>query len=124
MTLTFKSTYGKEENKEEIEFTAKLEKYIDGDINILEFVEPSNNIQNRIEYNDEKITIYAGPTTIDMELNTKVKNNFVTEHGTIIIVSILQNLTINENLIEFNYILNDQNENLINNFEIKLIISN
>jgi len=124
MTIQFKSNYGKDEEKNEIAFTAKLKKSIDKEMSVLEFIEPSNNIQNRIEYNYEKVSIYAGPTTIDLELNKKIKNNFVTDHGTIIIISFLQNLNIEENKIKFNYNLNDEVGNIINNFEIELIIKN
>ncbi len=123
MTITFKSSYGKDENKQNIEFVSKLTKSIDKDMNILEFLEPSNNIQNRIEYNESRVTIYAGPTTIDLEKDVALKNNFVTEHGTIIIVSILKKLIIKDNEVIMNYLLNDQEGNLINNFEINLIIS-
>ncbi len=122
MTIKFKSSYGKGENQQDIEFVSKLTKSFEKDMNILEFLEPSNNIQNRIEYNDSKITIYAGPTTIDLEKDVKIKNNFVTEHGTIVIVSLLNNFIIKDNEIILGYILNDQEGNLINNFEINLVI--
>jgi hypothetical protein len=124
MTITFKSSYGKNEEKQEIEFTSKLTKSIDKDMNVLEFIEPSNNIQNRIEYNSSKVTIYAGPTTIDLEINKKIKNNFVTEHGTIIIVSFLEKLFLEGEDIKLKYTLTDEKDNLINNFKIHLIISN
>ncbi len=124
MTITFKSTYGQNENQQEIEFTSQLTKSIDQDMNVLEFIEPSNNIQNRIEYNESKVTIYAGPTTIDLEMNKKIKNNFITEHGTIIIVSLLEKLVLNDKNIKLKYILTDEEGNLINNFKIHLIISN
>ena len=124
MTITFKSTYGQNENQQEIEFTSQLTKSIDQNMNVLEFIEPSNNIQNRIEYNESKVTIYAGPTTIDLEMNKKIKNNFVTEHGTIIIVSLLEKLVLKDKNIKLKYILTDEEGNLINNFKIHLIISN
>jgi PKD repeat protein len=124
MTITFKSSYGQKEEKQEIEFTSKLTKSVDNGMNVLEFIEPSNNIQNRIEYNDSKVTIYAGPTTIDLEINKKIKNNFVTEHGTIIIISLLQELIIENEDVKLKYILTDEKDNLINNFEINLIVSN
>ncbi len=124
MTITFKSTYGQNENQQEIEFTSQLTKSIDQDMNVLEFIEPSNNIQNRIEYNESKVTIYAGPTTIDLEMNKKIKNNFVTEHGTIIIVSFLEKLILDDKNIKLKYVLSDEKGNLINNFKIHLVISN
>lgn len=123
MTITFKSLYGQDDNIQEIKFVSSLDKSIENDINVLEFLEPSNNIKNRIEYNDEKVTIYAGPTTIHLEKDKMIKNNFVTEHGTVIIISFLKNIIIEENLISFEYTLNDSNNNLINNFWIDLIIS-
>lgn len=123
MTITFKSIYGKDDNKEEVIFTSHLDKWKDKDTNVLEFLEPSNNIKNRIDYNDQKISIYAGPTTIDLELGKEIKNNFVTDHGTIIIISKLEGLVITENNIEFQYTLNDKSGNLINNFKIKLVIA-
>ncbi|MGL5733182.1 MAG: hypothetical protein ACRCXE_03870 [Metamycoplasmataceae bacterium] len=123
MTITFRSVYGQNEDQQEIKFVSNLEKSVENDMNILEFLEPSNNIQNRIEYNDEKIIIYAGPTTIHMEKDKKIKNNFVTEHGTVIIVSHLKDILVEENNISFKYSLMDNNDNLINDFHIDLIIS-
>ncbi len=122
MTIIFKSIYGINEDKNEIQFVAKLKKSIDNDMSILEFIEPSNNVQNRIEYNNDKVSIYAGRTTIDLELNKEIKNNFITEHGTIIIISILKNLIVTDNLVEIKYWLNDKKGNLINEFEISLTI--
>lgn len=123
MTITFKSIYGQSDNIQEIKFVATLEKFMDNGMHVLEFLEPSNNIQNRIEYNDEKVIIYAGPTTIHLEKNKKIKNDFVTEHGKIIIVSFLENVILNGNEISFEYHLSDHEGNLINNFKIELIIS-
>ncbi|MGL4251927.1 MAG: hypothetical protein ACRDCJ_01080 [Metamycoplasmataceae bacterium] len=123
MTITFRSMYGQEDDKQEIKFTSNLERTIENDMNVLEFLEPSNNIQNRIEYNHEKIIIYAGPTTIHLEKDRKIKNNFVTEHGTIIIISHLKDISVEENNISFKYSLIDHNNNLINDFHIDLIIS-
>ncbi|MGL6125146.1 MAG: hypothetical protein ACRC1F_01500 [Metamycoplasmataceae bacterium] len=123
MTITFKSVYGNGDDIQEVKFVANLERSKEGDINILEFLEPSNNVQNRIEYNDEKVIIYAGPTTIHLEKEKKIKNNFVTPHGTIIIISFLKNILIEDNLISFTYYLNDSDDNLINNFKIDLLIS-
>ncbi|MDK2819281.1 MAG: hypothetical protein KFW07_00435 [Mycoplasmataceae bacterium] len=125
MIIKFKSTYGKSnDDMDIIEFTSQLKKFVDGSMTVLEFIEPSNNIQNRIEYNDKKVSIYAGPTTIDLEINKLIKNNFVTEHGTIIIVSFMRDIKINHNLINISYSLNDEIGNLINNFFIELHISN
>ncbi|MGL5617460.1 MAG: hypothetical protein ACRCWU_00160 [Metamycoplasmataceae bacterium] len=123
MTISFKSIYGQNENKQEIKFISNLEKSIENDMNILEFLEPSNNIQNRIEYNYEKVVIYAGPTTIHLEKDKMIKNNFITEHGTIIIISHLKDILVKENNISFKYSLIDNKDNLINDFHIELIIS-
>lgn len=123
MTITFKSSYGQNENIQEIEFVSQLKKSVDKNMNVLEFIEPSNNIQNRIEYNETRVTIYAGQTTIDLEQDKEVKNNFVTEHGTIIIISLLKKLVVSDNNVSLEYILNDRTGNLINNFKIDLIIS-
>lgn len=124
MIIKFKSTYGKtNDDLDVIEFTSQLKKSMDESMMVLEFIEPSNNIQNRIECNGKKASIYAGPTTIDLELNKSIKNNFVTEHGTLIIISFMNEIIISDNLIKINYSLNDEIGNLINMFFIELHIS-
>ncbi|MGL5204649.1 MAG: hypothetical protein ACRC9F_02670 [Metamycoplasmataceae bacterium] len=123
MTITFKSLYGQNENQQEIKFISNLERRIENDMNILEFLEPSNNIQNRIEYNNDNVIIYAGPMTINLEKNKKIKNDVMTEHGTIVLISHLKDILVEENYISFKYSLIDNNDNLINDFHIELIIT-
>lgn len=124
MIIKFYSKYGSEEiEPKEIKFSAELNKFEEDGFSILEFVEPSQKIQNRIEYNESIIRIIAGPTFLELELNNKIKNNFQTDQGVIILSTFLKTFNnANDSKIEFSYDLLNIEDKLINSFEIKLEI--
>lgn len=69
MKIKFKSTIFQNENENQIEFTAPVEVVNDGEFEILSFNEPSKNVANRIEISQQRINIFAGPTTIYLILD-------------------------------------------------------
>lgn len=126
MIIKFKSEFGIEKNaKQEIKFMTKLSKSEENGFVILEFVEPSKKVQNRIEYNQSIIRIIAGPTYLELELNQKIKNNFQTEQGLIILTTFLKEFqNENDKKISFSYDILNINNILVNSFKISLEISN
>ncbi|UUM19944.1 MULTISPECIES: DUF1934 family protein [unclassified Mycoplasma] len=64
MKIKFKSIVFQNNNEKEIEFSAPVELTKEGEFQVLSFYEPSNNIANRIEISNQRINIFAGPTTL------------------------------------------------------------
>lgn len=75
--FTSVSTPKHSQEPQTISFVAELTRTTFEDFDCLTFIEPSSNINNRIEINDNKLNIFAGPSTIEMEKNKKVLNTYV-----------------------------------------------
>ena len=122
MKITFKSTIKNEGNEpNHIEFVAPVIISENDGFKIYEFVEPQNNIMNRIEVKDTIVNIFAGPSTIVLSLNELVQNEYYTNAGAVLFDSDLKSLDIKENEIKFKYSLGQLN-NPFGEFEIQLKI--
>ncbi|MGL4343026.1 MAG: hypothetical protein ACRCRZ_00450 [Metamycoplasmataceae bacterium] len=124
MIIEFYSEFKDSKNeKQKIKFEAPLILSEENNFRILEFLEPSKKIKNRIEYNDEKILIFAGPTILELEKNKKVKNKFQTMNDSFILVSFLKDYKNHNNeKIELHYDLLTLSDEIINTFKIKIKI--
>lgn len=75
--FTSVSTPKHSEEPQTISFTAELTRTTFENFDCLTFIEPSSNINNRIEINENQLNIFAGPSTIEMEKNKKILNTYV-----------------------------------------------
>lgn len=120
MTITFTSIIkGQNDEDNRIQFTSELtmDKY--NEFDVFEFLEPQNNIMNRIEVSDNALNIFAGPTTLNLELNQDIENVFETGQGPFILVANLSKLDKKENNVFLEYTLKS-GKTLIGSYEISL----
>ncbi len=122
MTITFTSNIKNDEKKNKIEFTAPVTISKMGSYTVYEFIEPQNNISNRIEVSENSVNIFAGPSTIMLSLDKKVKNDYNSVAGQIVFDSEMKELTSNNKEINFEYFLSQGNK-IFGEFKIKLTIN-
>lgn len=127
MKIHFKSIYGTEDNKNTVEFYAKLERSKFEDFNVLEFSEKNDsnkNIKTRIEYNDQKVIIYNGPSTLELEKDKIIKNLFKVNNNQsldVFIYTFLEEIINKENSVIFIYKISvDKLLENSNKFELNL----
>lgn len=122
MKIKFKSTGSKDGENNVIEFDAlvSIDKYEQFDT--YEFLEPSQNIMNRIEVSQNEVNIIAGMNTIQLTLNEKVPNLYATDYGNIDLVFYMKKLERSENFYTFEYDMLDANANLLFSTVIELTI--
>ena len=121
MTITFISNIKNNDSKNRIEFTAPVQISQMNEYEVFEFIEPSQNVANRIEVSEKNVNIFAGPSTINLELKELIRNEYTTINGNIFFDSFMDQLKIKENKIEFHYKLL-QNNNAFGEFKIELNI--
>ena len=121
MKITFKSIAKNNDKENKIEFDAPVKISNENNMRVFEFEEPSHKVMNRIEFSEKKVNIFAGPSTINLELNKKIFNSYQTPNGLISFESFLQNIEIKENNVNIKYYLS-QNDKKFGDFDIKLII--
>lgn len=118
------------------DFNASVEKDDDFGFEAYTFVEPSQGISNRIEFNKNEINIFAGATTLNLIKNEWVLNVFNVQTSPNSPVSNFDiwtyltdfDITRNqsEDIIEFKYILSGKKEDLnskIGDYKITLTIT-
>lgn len=118
------------------DFNASVEKDDDFGFEAYTFIEPSQGISNRIEFNENEINIFAGATTLNLIKNQWVLNVFNVQSSPTSPVSnfdiwtyltdfdIIRNQS--EDIIEFKYILSGKKEDLdskIGDYKITLTIT-
>lgn len=132
MKINFKSTILQNGETKEFDFTAPVDIDRYEDMDTFSFIEPTQNVANRIEISHKKINIFAGPTTLFIEKDKNLASPFIlnTPDGKVMEVNFytrLLNLEIDPlNKYKFEYILyrlNDYQEDVIGNFKIELTIS-
>ncbi len=121
MKITFKSIAKNNDKENKIEFDAPVKISNENNMRVFEFEEPSHKVMNRIEFSEKKVNIFAGPSTINLELNKKIFNSYQTPNGLISFESFLQNIEIKQNNVNIKYYLS-QNDKKFGDFDIKLII--
>jgi hypothetical protein len=121
MKIIFKSIATLEKEKKIIEFQAPVKIINENNMKIFEFREPSKNIMNRIEISKKKVNIFAGPSTINLEINKMILNEYETIVGIIMFESFLKKIIFKKNDIKIFYYLS-QNNKKFGNFEISIII--
>ncbi|AWX70107.1 hypothetical protein DP067_01885 [Mycoplasmopsis anatis] len=117
-------------------FTASVEKDNDFGYEAYTFVEPSQGVSNRIEFNENEINIFAGATTLKLRMNEWILNVFniqATPNSPVSNFDIWTYLTdfnvSRDNqidVIEFKYILTTKQEDLdskVGDYKITLTIS-
>ncbi len=122
MTITFTSNIKNGDKKNKIEFTSPVAISKMGDFAVYEFTEPQNNISNRIEVSSNEVNVFAGPSTVMLSLDKKIKNDYNSGMGQIVFDSEMKELTLNDDEIYFEYSLS-QGNNIFGEFKIKLTIN-
>lgn len=118
------------------DFSTSVEKDDDFGFEAYTFIEPSQGISNRIEFNENEINIFAGATTLNLIKNQWVLNVFNVQASPNSPVSNFDIWTYltdfdiirkqNEDIIEFKYILSGKKEDLdskIGDYKITLTIT-
>lgn len=121
MKIIFKSIAKANDKENKIQFTAPVKINNENNMKIFEFEEPTHKIMNRIEFSEKKVNIFAGPSTINLELNKKIFNNYETPAGLISFESFLEEIKIKEKNVNIKYHL-IQNNKKFGKFNITLII--
>lgn len=122
MTITFTSNIKNQDETNKIEFTTPVVISEINEFKVFEFVEPQNNVSNRIEVSNKVVNIFAGPSTIVLSLDELIANDYNTPGGTIMFDSEMKELVIKEDEIMFEYTLGQVN-NPFGDFKINLKIN-
>jgi len=91
--------------------SSSLKSYLDN-FDIYEFIEPQNNVMNRIEISEDAINIFSGSSTINLKLGREIKINYNTQSGIVILTSYMNKLERNDNKVYFEYSLANKNEKI------------
>lgn len=121
MHLNFLSTITMAGTDRHVKFSASLTMSEDDAFQILEFREPEQNVLNRIEVSDRQVNIFSGPATLNLILNEDLANEYQTPHGSIYVVSRLNQVVRSKDRISFQYTLSDK-QALIGSYQITLEI--
>lgn len=110
MTINFHSKNNKDDNI--IQFKSKLKRFNDFGFEVWEFVEPSQNVKNRIEFKDGDVNIITGPSTLFLKLENKIENIFKPGNGAANISLYTELLKIDkeDKKISFSYLLYFSND--------------
>ena len=112
MNITFTSHIEQNGEKNKIEFTSEVTVSKTDNFKIYEFKDPSSGVFNRIEVSNSKANIFAGASTINLELNKDVDNRFETPVGIQILKSHMTKLESESGREEFTYTLELNNQTL------------
>lgn len=122
MKIKFISHIDQMGTKNEIAFTSEVTISQWNEFQVYEFLEPKNNVMNRIEVSSNAINIFAGTASIQLVLHQEIKTEYQVPSGTVFFKARLNKLEREENEINFSYQLNAINGDLIGEYDIKLII--
>lgn len=122
MKITFKSTINHNDEDKVIEFTSPVEISKMEGFDVYEFLEPQNNVMNRIEVSSNVVNIFAGPSTIILMLNELIQNDYQTPQGNIMFDSEMTKLVNKNGYIAMDYTLGQIN-NPFGKYKIELTIS-
>ena len=121
MNIKFTSKIRQNGKEDQIEFVAPVQISSENGFRVFEFQEPSQNIMNRIEVSEEKINIFAGMTSINLDKSTEQVIEYQNPNGSIFLKSRVFKITLKENLINFVYSL-ASNQDVIGEYDITLSI--
>jgi len=119
MTITFTSDINQNGNKDKIKFTSDVKISNYKDFKVFEFSEPSHGIQNRIEISSSSINIFAGPSTINLDLYKKTTIEYFTPQGSLYMQGELLDLISKNNEYFFHYKLTNGID-AVGEYKIKL----
>lgn len=122
MTINFKSIIFQNEEEKTIEFTTQVKESNDFGFNVLEFKEPQSGIMNRIEISDRYINIFAGTSTLNLELETPVTVRYQLSGQIINMVTTMTSLEISDTIKEFKYNIKTASGDLIGEYHLTLTI--
>lgn len=124
MIINFYSTIiQKDTEPQKIQFTSDAKKSKYKEFDVLEFKDPKDNIQNRIEYNDTQVTIFTGPSTLALKLKEDLEINYEMAGGVVTFISNMQELKTSDDKLEFKYTLS-HNGKILGNYHIEIEIKN
>ena len=103
MTITFTSNIDQNGHKDKVKFTSDVITSDYEDFKVFEFSEPSQGVQNRIEISSSKVNIFAGPSTINLDLYKKTTIEYFTPQGSLYMQGELLDLQSKENEYFFHY---------------------
>lgn len=122
MNITFTSLIEQNGENNKIEFVSAVTVTEADGFKIYEFKEPSTGTFNRIEVSDKAVNIFAGSSTINLELNKRVDNRFETPVGIQILTSHMTELASESGRVELLYTL-EMNGQLVGSYNIILTIN-
>ncbi|WP_029905586.1 hypothetical protein [Mycoplasmopsis opalescens] len=82
------------------------------------FIEPTYNVENRIEVNENKVNIFSGVATLNLEKNNKTENTFIkidkdsNEHSFSLFAQLHETKT-DDNSSYFSYTIFDGDQNKV-----------
>ena len=109
MTIKFHSEMEQGGEKNKVEFVAEGTVTKEMDFDVFEFKEPQQGIMNRIEVSDKVINIFAGTSTINLELDKILKIEYNTPAGVMYLSSLLISLKKIKDGVNFEYTISSGN---------------
>lgn len=122
MIIEFKSKILQNNQPNFIEFKAPVVVSSRDDFTVFEFADPKSKIMNMIEVSQDKVNIFAGTMSINLELQEFITTEYQTTHGNVYFVSFLKSLHQSEGKIDFAYSLMTSEKTLLGEYEISLAI--
>jgi hypothetical protein len=122
--IEFKSTINNQGKVSEIKFQNRVEILEYNNFLIFEFDDPKQNVKNRIEISEVMVNIFSGASSLNLELNKKIRIEYQTGSGIIILESFLHSVDLNDkNNIIINYSLFNASSIEVGKYKIELKIS-
>ena len=103
MTIKFRSEMEQAGQKNEVEFVSDVKVTKELDFDVYEFKEPQQGLMNRIEVSDKIVNIFAGSSTINLELDKILNIEYKTPAGIMYLSSLLISLKKLDNGVNFEY---------------------
>ncbi len=120
--ITFISNINHNGDTQEISFEAAVDITSYEGFTVYEFKEPNMNVMNRIEIAPDYANIFAGPSTINLELNKTIAIQYETPQGILLLDSHLEEMDCSdENNVKFQYTLSQQDQ-IVGRYNIELKI--
>ncbi len=120
--INFISNIDHNGDKQEISFQSAVEVTKYEGLTSYEFKEPNMNVMNRIEVSETQVNIFAGSSSINLELNKSINIEYQTPNGTLLLDSFLEKMDCsNLDDVKFQYTLSQKDE-IVGRYNINLKI--
>ena len=123
MTINFKSIIHQNNEDKTIEFTSELKVSNEFGFDVLEFKEPQAGVMNRIEISDRFVNIFAGTSTLNLELDNPITVQYQLGDQMINMITNMTSLTISDTVKEFEYNIQNPSGELLGSYHLTLTIN-